>query len=147
MTEKQLDSLDKLIGENFMYNGRNLMVTSYATNDGQVRIINTGQTIVFPEDKVDEKLSEFLPADGPKLPVSRKGAMTEKGAMTDLIKNQHPTIDRIEQILCKNIEKLQKEDGEKFIPQAREISTTTNALVKMTRMKLEIIRESRKFNS
>lgn len=138
LTSKQLEKLDTMIGRHYMYNGRNLQVKSYAINETYVRIINTGHTIAFPVDQLAEKIEEFLPADA-----SDETALARRqNRLAEKINEEVSRIDELETVLVSNIKKLQGPEGDKFIPQAREITQITNAIVRMNRLKFDMARES-----
>lgn len=138
LTDKQTEKLESMIGDHFMYNARNIVVKGLYVGESEVKVITDSNPIVFGIEETTTYLKEFLPVSGPP---------EENNAADKLMNKESKTINTIEEILSENIKKLQGDDGEKFIARAREITSTTNAIVKLNRLKLDMIKETRKINS
>jgi len=133
------NKLDNLIGNSWMYNGRNIRVKGVNQINGEIRVITEGHPIVFSVDKAEPKIEEFLPVDaGPEAirnPEARELAMQvfskDKGQM-----------DSLEEIILENIKNVKKDP--KFVGQAKVVNSNVQTLLNINKQKIEMIKEIRK---
>lgn len=131
--------LDSLVGESWLYNGRVVEVKGINRNDGQIRIVNQGNTIIFPEEKAEEKMEEFLPVEHEK-----EGAGEEKLAL-QVFQKDGQQMESLEDLLMENIQKIKKDP--EYLPQAKAITNNVNSLLNINKQKIQMLREIRQQKS
>lgn len=132
--------LEQMHGNLYLYRGRQVRVIGFTIGDDEVRILNKGNTIIVPIGKIEEELKEFMDMDDPGQEVQVQ-TEAEKQAVA-VFQNDARQMGQLENVLMDNIEKLQKDD--KYLDQAKEINDTAKTLLKMSKQKLDMVREMRK---
>lgn len=138
-SSKLQSEIEQMVGNSYLYRGRQVTVKGYGVSDGQVRIINQGNTIMFPLDRLDEELDQFMETDDPQA-IERADEAKEQAVA--VFQNDASQMNKLENVLVDNISKLQEDD--KYLEQAKEINSTAKTLLQMSKQKLEMIREIRK---
>ena len=126
------NKLDNYIGQMWMYRGRNIFIKGYKIENGTAIILTKTQPIITPVEKIDQVLSELLESDD--------NDTEEK--MMQLFTGNNENMGTLESVLMDNINKV-KEDP-KFLGQAKQINSDVNAILKIQKTKLEIVKEMRK---
>lgn len=127
--------MDSMVGELWMYNGREVRIKGFNTTGDQVRVINNGHPIVFPVDRLEEKLGEFLP-------VQDEPDGGTKSAAMQVFESDAAQINSLENIILDNIKKVQKSAD--YLPQAKAVTNNVNTLLNMSKQKIAMIKELRK---
>lgn len=126
------NKLDDYIGKTWMYRGRNIFIKGFKIDGDTAILLTKSQPVVTPLSKLDETLGEMLESDDDDTNEKMMQLFTgNKGNMTNL-----------ESVLMDNINKVKSDP--KFLGQAKQINSDVNAILKIQKTKLEIVKEMRK---
>lgn len=141
--KQKLQKIEDMIGNPFLYRGREVRIQSYAVVEDRVRIINEGNTISFPIERIDEELAEFLPVEDeePETGVVHQPGEHEKLAVSTF-QGDAKRMDNLEDVLMDNIKKLQK--GEVDVETSKQINASVSTVLNMSKQKLKMVQEIRK---
>lgn len=137
------NQLEDMIDDLFMYRTREVRIKAYSIIEGEVKIVTDKRNITFPLSKLEEELDNFLPIDEENQSIVSQPDKDDQLAKA-VFQNDAEQMNKLENVLMDNISKLQEEDGEKYLDQAKEINSTVNTMLEMSKQKLEMAKEMRK---
>lgn len=135
ITSELQDQMDSMIGNLWLYNGREVRIKGFNINNDQVRVINSGRPIVLPADRLEEKLDEFLPVQDEPYGGTKTAAM-------QVFENDSNQISSLEEIIMDNIRKVQT--SKDYLPQATAVTNNVNTLLNMSKQKIAMLKELRR---
>lgn len=132
--------LDGMVGGTYLYNTREVTIKGINSVNGQVRFVNDGNPILINKSELGDKIDDFLPVEvqdtEETLPAKMEGDVEQTFNQTD------ETIEKLENIILHNIEKVQNEKD--YLPQAKQVNRDVNTILKMKQQKIDLFREMRK---
>jgi len=129
--------LDRMTGGLYLYKGRQVRIKSVNQIGDQLRIVTGGMPVVINLDKVEQALEDFLP-------VEDEPSAGQKAKAVQVFQNDSNQIENLEKMVMDNIEKVK--DDPDYLPQAKAVTNNVNTMIKMTKLKIEMLKEIRKHN-
>lgn len=135
LTAKRLaDQLQKMIGNSYRYNGKDLKVNALVKNGVHFELDTDSGRIKIPLTSTADDLRKFVPMESASSPEKEKPSM----ALIVTSPGSGGGIEKIKQTVFETIEKIKAEPG--YLPQANAINANINTLINLGKLELEAIR-------
>ena len=118
------EKLQSMLNKNWMYNTRNHKLLSYKLTEDKVILVTDKEWIDVPITKINQKLSEFLPA--PEEVQSEMSVILFKGNGKASLKD----------LIYENIEKIKADTA--YIPKAKALNEQVKTVIEMAKLELLI---------
>lgn len=125
----KLDRLEKMIGNTYRYNDRNITVTDVRVSGTRAKIEHADGEIDLDMNHLEDELTEFYFKKENKL---MKHVQVEDSVMTSVT-----TYDKMASVLMDTVDKLQA-DAE-YIEQAKAINSTIGTLIDLETVKIKTL--------
>ena len=113
-----------MLNKNWMYNARNYKLLSYKLTEDKVILVTDKEWFEVPTTKINQKLSEFLPA--PEEVQSEMSVVLFKGNGKASLKD----------LIYENIEMIKKDPS--YIPKAKALNEQVKTVIEMAKLELLI---------
>lgn len=118
------DKLQSMLNKNWMFNARNIKLLSFKITEDKVILVADKEWIEVPITKINQKLSEFLPA--PDEHHSEMSVILFKGNGKASLKD----------LIYENIEKIKEDPA--YIPKAKALNEQVKTVIEMAKLELLI---------
>lgn len=133
-TKRLTDQLQKMVGNSYRYNGKDLKVIALVKNGVHFELDTDSGRIKIPLTSTADDLRKFVPMESASSPEKEKPSM----ALIVTSPGSGGGIEKIKQTVFETIEKIKAEPG--YLPQANAINANINTLINLGKLELEAIR-------
>lgn len=137
-TKRLADQLQKMVGNSYRYNGKDLKVIALVKNGVHFELDTDSGRIKIPLTSTADDFRKFVPMESASSPEKEKPSM----ALIVTSPGSGGGIEKIKQTVFETIEKIKAEPS--YLPQANAINANINTLINLGKLELEAIRLAKK---
>lgn len=137
-TKRLADQLQKMVGNSYRYNGKDLKVIALVKNGVHFELDTDSGRIKIPLTSTVDDFRKFVPMESASSPEKEKPSM----ALIVTSPGSGGGIEKIKQTVFETIEKIKAEPS--YLPQANAINANINTLINLGKLELEAIRLAKK---
>lgn len=137
-TKRLADQLQKMVGNSYRYNGKDLKVIALVKNGVHFELDTDSGRIKIPLTSTVDDFRKFVPMESASSPEKEKPSM----ALIVTSPGSGGGIEKIKQTVFETIEKIKAEPS--YLPQANAITANINTLINLGKLELEAIRLAKK---
>lgn len=136
MNRQLIDQLESMKGKTYLYGARiHCVLNIIRDNENSKVLIKTNlDEYVRSYESISEFLNYWKEADGSQPVTTTNNAMV-------VMEKENAMVDKLTGLLMDNIEKVQKDPN--YIKQAQSINNNVNSIINLTKLKLDVFKQTK----